>query len=53
MRIIGGNFKGKKITDLRMIWFRWENGKNFEENHFGDSAAFNSELIAYQESLEE
>ena len=48
-----GNFTGNKVTNLGMIGFRWEDGKIVEENHFGDSAAFNSELIAYQESLEE
>ena len=48
-----GNFTGNKVTNLGMIGFRWEDGKIVEENHFGDSAAFNSELTAYQQSIEE
>ncbi len=48
-----GNFTGNKVTNLGMIGFRWEDGKIVEENHFGDSAAFNAELMAYQATLEE
>ena len=48
-----GNFTENNVTNLGMIGFRWEDGKIVEENHFGDSAAFNAELIAYQATLEE
>ena len=47
LEILGNN------NQPRDDWFRWEDGKIVEENHFGDSAAFNAELMAYQATLEE
>lgn len=54
-----GNYTGKKVTNLGMIGFRWEDGKIVEENHFGDNAALEAEAlergnaaVEWQKSLE-
>ena len=48
-----GNYTGDTIKNMVHLSYKWEGDKIKEEYHFSDGAAFNKEVTAYNNSLEE
>jgi len=48
-----GNYTGDTVVNMVHLSYKWEGEKIIEEYHFSDGAAFNKEVAAYNNSLEE
>ena len=48
-----GNYTGDTVVNMVHLSYKWEGNKIVEEYHFSDGAAFNKEVTAYNNSLEE
>ena len=48
-----GNYTGDTVVNMVHLSYKWEGDKIIEEYHFSDGAAFNKEVAAYNNSLEE
>ena len=47
-----GNYSGDTVKNMVHLSYKWEGDKILEEYHFSDGAAFNKEVEAYNNSLE-